>query len=150
MLHPIVHDLRSPLAADYAVVAALSGVPTSRVLRLERNASGRAGLKCPMTDAVFTEVLVALGLSLKPVSAYIPPVTFKWFVREHRYLFVKGPVIVRMKKHMAVVEGDHFADSTQLVPVPLAEAPARWRVAEAHSVHRIAADGLLEQSGRAR
>ena len=145
MLRAILHDLRSPLTADYAVIAAISGVRTSRILRLERNAAGKA-LTGPMTEVVFTDVLAALGWSLRPLSWYIPPISFKEFVGLHGYLLVKGPVIARMKNHMAVIEGRSFADRAHPMPLPLDDAPSGWRVVDAFSVHPVAADeGLLHR-----
>ena len=140
MLHSIVHDLRSPLTAEYAVIAAISGVPTSRILRLERNANRGRGLKGPMPESVFADILAAVGWTLSPLSWYIPSIPFKEFLKLHGYLIVEGPVIARMKRNMVVIEGRSFVDSTHMVPMALDDAPPGWRVVDGFSVRRVTTD----------
>lgn len=61
MLHFVVDDLRMPLAPEFAVVAALGGVPTSHALRLVRNVTERKYLGANLPHPVLLSVLFALG-----------------------------------------------------------------------------------------
>ncbi|MEJ8827049.1 hypothetical protein WKW80_34500 [Variovorax humicola] len=107
MLHCVLHDLRAPLTAEYAVMAAISGARTSRIRRIERDAIDKwGGLYLPPRDVVFSDMLRAIGfVVMSTESAAIQPYAFKFFVRYRHHLFHADPAIVTLKprNHMAVV-----------------------------------------------
>lgn len=133
MLHPIVHDLSGPLRDDHAVMAAVSGVRTSRLRRVEKEViDAWGGLYLPSPERVFTDTLAALGFVVRSQESAIQPYTFKWFVRYRSQAFRTTPAIVRLKtrRHLIAVCGDSFADGEHRQLATLDSTPSIWKVVD--------------------
>jgi hypothetical protein len=115
MLYPVVHDLRSPLSHGYAVVSALAGTPTSNVLRLERNVSGRRDPADPMPNPVLFEILAALGFSIEHLLGYIRPASLK------RFVYYNGPALIPSRAPSSSTRRRSWLRSTVTIssPVPI-------------------------------
>ncbi|MFM9428043.1 hypothetical protein RCH10_004505 [Variovorax sp. GrIS 2.14] len=138
MLHPVVNDLRMPLAPEFAVVAALGGVPTSHALRLVRNVTRRKFKHSYMPRPVLLGVLAALRFDAGAGGDNsIGLMPFDWFLQHHRHLFDDAPVIVRLTSHAMVMERDWFVDHLHPVPTPIANASATWQVSEYQCLQRL-------------
>lgn len=141
MLHSIIHDLRSPLRVDHAVIAAVSGSKTSRLRRLEREVIDTwGGLYLPSHERVLIDTLAALRFVVSSQEPAIQPYAFKWFVRHRRQRFRTNPAIVRLKTrgHLIAVWGDLFADGEHREPVDLGSAPSNWKVVEILYLDKVA------------
>ncbi|MET0543105.1 MAG: hypothetical protein ABWZ88_15280 [Variovorax sp.] len=131
-LHHVVHDLRAPLSPEYAAIAGLSGARTSRILRLERNITGRPALSQPMADEVIVEIMAALGLVESGFEARnIQHFAFKWFAAHRGFRLSRHPAIVRLPGHLVAMDGRCFVDAEHLEPTPLAHASPRWKLLSA-------------------
>lgn len=117
------------MAPEFAVIAALGGVPPSHALRPVRNVTRRKLRHSNMPPRVLLSVLSALGFDAGPGGdGSVQPIPLDWLVKHHRYLFDGAPVIVHLTSQAMVMEKGCFVDHTHLVPTPISDASKAWRV----------------------
>lgn len=125
-LRPIKHDLKTVLWCGPAVLASLTGFPTSHVMSVLRHVTGRQvvqGVRRKELEAAAS----FLGIRLVPVPALRLNYgkTMAFWTRKNRDLLSKSPVVLLVTGHYVAVQGRTFIDNSTKAPVRLKSAPRR-------------------------
>lgn len=143
-LKPIVHDRATTLWCGPAVLAAISGQPTSAIHRVLQGVTGRATIK-----GVCNQELCKAALKLGHQLIALPPndvislryatyPTLARWTRQNAALLAQHTVIIQVTGHYVAVSGRTFVDSHTKVPVSLKRAPhRRCRVQSVYLVRKV-------------
>lgn len=135
MLYQINHDNKSKLWCGPAVIAAVTGYPTSTITTMLREESGRRKIT-GTTSGMMRAVLLRLGFEMDGIMSFRHKrTTLAQFATEFRDHFAGTPHVVNVTGHWVVLAGKRFVDSRTKDPVWISDAPRRravvkfaWRV----------------------
>lgn len=143
-LKSIVHDRATTLWCGPAVLAAISGQPTSAIHRVLQGVTGRATIK-----GVYNQELCKAALKLGHQLTALPSnevmafpamtcLTLAQWTRQNAALLAQHTVIIQVTGHYVAVSGRTFVDSHTKAPVSLKRAPhRRCRVQSVYLVRKV-------------